>query len=191
MIDLIKADATARSAAEAGRWQECATRVNAIAPAVRKPESEARKTWVGLQSLFGLTRAALWKANILEAIQDAEGDGDVMTIATLSLMDQSLGGVGYDFGDPQVQEQLEMLEAMGILTEADVQDLQGVGVSAVVVTAEQVAFEWQAEIHRQAYAVINQTRTDWDALSANVRSQIESGQLKREQVIAAVSQLWS
>ena len=160
MIDLIKADATARSAAEAGRWQECATRVNAIAPPVRKPESEARKTWVGLQSLFGLTRAALWKANILEAIQDAEGDGDVMTIATLSLMDQSLGGVGYDFGDPQVQEQLEMLEAMGILTEADVQDLQSVGVSRVMVTAEQVEQEWQAYtqslIESQVATVLNE-----------------------------------
>lgn len=191
MIDRIKADATALAAAQGGRWQECANRLNVIAQPVRLPESVARKTWVGLQALFGLEQAAIWKASILEAIDASNEQGDVLTVAMLSLMDQSLGGVGYDFGDPQVQRQLDVLESMGLLSQGDVEKLKGIGVYLEQVTAVQVSFEWQSELDRQAYEVINQARSDWDALSANIRSQIENGQLVRSQVIAAVSQLWS
>jgi hypothetical protein len=56
---------------------------------------------------------------------------------------------------------------------------------------QRIADEAQAAAAREALNNIRKSRHRWDTLSANIRSQIESGALADTGVVAAVTELWS
>ena len=89
-------------------------------------------------------------------------------------------------------DQIAQVKALGVTYEAIDPDATPESVQALIDAEDQrVKAEVLAEAARQALNAIRQRRQKWDTISANIRSQIETGALADAGVVAAVTELWS
>ena len=89
-------------------------------------------------------------------------------------------------------DQIAQVKALGVTYQAIDPDATPESVQALIDAEDQrVKAEVLAEAARQALNAIRQRRQKWDTISANIRSQIETGALAEADVVTAVSQLWS
>lgn len=156
MIDRIKSDPQALAAAEAGNWQACADRLNAIAEPTPKPAAVARADWNRLQDLFGVDRVVAWRMAIQAAEEGLRGIANASIVEEtrkgllakaegLKLFFESMGTRGYPFDDVRTIAQLEKLNESGIITDDDLRDLKAIGWNeAAVTTADECSTAWQA-----------------------------------------------
>lgn len=188
MIDRILSDSQSLGFCQSDDFAAAASRLNEIAP-LQRDTTLRGFGWLSTNMPDDVEAILAG----FEAAEAAAGPGGPLVAYKFRIEEtrKLLTTSGIDWSTQLLQDLLPVVGQLCGWSEHLVQRVQGIGVSRVLVTAEQVEQEWQAHLAREAYEVVRKTREDWDALSANVRSQIEYGQLTREQVIAAVSQLWS
>ena len=88
-------------------------------------------------------------------------------------------------------DQIAQVKALGVTYQAIDPDATPESVQALIDAEDQrVKAEVLAEAARQALNAIRQRRQKWDTISANIRSQIETGLLSDSSVTTAVSDAW-
>lgn len=190
------------AAIDAGDFAEAARLINATRRPTLKSRDASRHNWRTLQDIFGVDRVVAWRLAIqlkidsLVATAAANAEMRTPLLATaeaLKLFRETMAGdVGYPFSDERLQLQLETLFTIGVISLSDQVALRDLGYDPVdVLDAAQVRVESAAKQAHARWNVIEATRRDWDTLSADIRSRIQSGQLTRDQVVSAVTQSWS
>ena len=189
MLSRILGDAVARTAAQSGRWADCAERLNSTARPV--PDATLRGSGWLITNMPDVAEEIL--AGIAAVKQLSQQDGHPLASYRnrIARVDSLLDSSGIDWSTDSLQELLTFVAEAGRWDAELLARVRAIGLPKPVVTAEEVRAAWQSHLANEAYNVIRQTRIDWDALSADIRSRIESGQLSRDGVVEAVTQAWS
>ena len=147
-------------------------------------------------------RQYTWAGIAEIAEEDTEKIKLAMESNGMSWVVHQFGGSGLPLSHPKIQQALLTLASMGVpkcdvLAEVGIKQVPlwkkvGLSQEPTVDEVNQTYSIYEAQLAAiQIAANISAARSKWDMVSAQVRSQIESGQVSGEAVLVAVQNLWS